>query len=146
MLSHSILAAALLLASDVLATPETVVWFAQAGTAFTDSLMIGNGRLGASVWGGTSSDNIALNEDTLWSGGPYNPIHPGAHATLLTARAQINAQNWTNAEATINANVLGNPSSKHYSYVHIAVSLLFMPTEIHIYFTQRLWAQMHCLS
>jgi hypothetical protein len=44
--SHFILAAALLLASDVLATPETVVWFAQAGTAFTDSLMIGNGRLG----------------------------------------------------------------------------------------------------
>ncbi|KAJ7798994.1 glycosyl hydrolase family 65, N-terminal domain-containing protein [Mycena olivaceomarginata] len=109
--SHFILAAALL-ASDVLATPETVVWFAQAGTAFTDSLMIGNGRLGASVWGGTSSDNIALNEDTLWSGGPYNPIHPGAHAALLTARAQINAQNWTDAEATINANVLGNPSSQ----------------------------------
>lgn len=39
-----------------------------------ESLILGNGRIGASVYGGTKTEKIALNEDTLWSGYPTNTL------------------------------------------------------------------------
>ncbi|MGC8989332.1 MAG: glycoside hydrolase N-terminal domain-containing protein, partial [Verrucomicrobiia bacterium] len=47
------------------------IWFARPATNWErEALPIGNGRLGAMVFGGTARERIQLNEDTLWSGGP----------------------------------------------------------------------------
>ena len=48
------------------------IWFDTPATAFTQSLPLGNGRLGAMLFGGVAEDRIILNEGTLWSGGPQN--------------------------------------------------------------------------
>jgi hypothetical protein len=42
------------------------------------ALPIGNGRLGAMVFGGVPAERLQLNEDTFWSGGPYDPVHDDA--------------------------------------------------------------------
>lgn len=44
--------------------------FTSPARGWHESLVLGNGRIGASVYGGTSVEQIALNEDTLWSGYP----------------------------------------------------------------------------
>lgn len=50
--------------------PELEIWFKQAAEEWMQSVPIGNGRLGAMVFGGTSAERIALNEITLWAGQP----------------------------------------------------------------------------
>lgn len=46
------------------------LWYEQPATRWTEALPLGNGRLGAMVFGGTRQERIALNDDTLWSGAP----------------------------------------------------------------------------
>jgi alpha-L-fucosidase 2 len=51
----------------------------QAGTAeWVRALPIGNGRLGAMIFGGIVHERLQLNEDTLWAGRPYDPVNPEA--------------------------------------------------------------------
>lgn len=49
---------------------------------FTQSLPLGNGRLGAMVFGGTATERIVLNEISMWSGGTEDPNRPDAHRYL----------------------------------------------------------------
>ena len=51
-----------------------------------EALPLGNGRLGAMVYGGIASDTIQINEDTFWSGSPYNNYNPNAKAHLQEIR------------------------------------------------------------
>jgi alpha-L-fucosidase 2 len=59
-------------------------------STWTEALPIGNGRLGAMVFGNVADELIQLNEATLWSGGPVaTNINPGAFAKLAPARAAL---------------------------------------------------------
>ena len=49
------------------------LWFDEPATYFEESLVLGNGKMGASVFGGVESDQIYLNDATLWSGEPVDP-------------------------------------------------------------------------
>src|SRR5690606_20417588 len=51
---------------------ELKLWYRQPATEWTEALPVGNGRLGAMIFGGTGEALIQLNEATLWSGGPVN--------------------------------------------------------------------------
>src|SRR5271163_1548988 len=46
------------------------LWYPRAAAVWTEALPVGNGRLGAMVFGGIETERLALNEDTLWSGSP----------------------------------------------------------------------------
>lgn len=48
------------------------LWYEQPAKSWNEALPIGNGRLGAMVYGNTDIEKIPLNEDTLWSGHPVN--------------------------------------------------------------------------
>ena len=57
---------------------------------WTEALPIGNGRLGAMIFGGVHEDLIQLNEASLWSGGPVDDnVNPKAHEFLAPARAAL---------------------------------------------------------
>ncbi len=62
------------------------LWYRQPAVKWTDALPVGNGRLGAMVFGGTAKERIQFNEDTLWTGEPHNYAHPGAYKYLGTLR------------------------------------------------------------
>ena len=49
-----------------------------AGAEWVRALPVGNGRLGAMVFGGVVHERLQLNEDTLWAGRPYDPVNPEA--------------------------------------------------------------------
>src|SRR5665213_1745830 len=60
---------------------------ATAATAeWVKALPVGNGRLGAMVFGGVVNERLQLNEDTLYAGGPYDPVNPAAHDALPEVR------------------------------------------------------------
>jgi hypothetical protein len=52
------------------ADPATALWFATPATKFEQSLPLGNGRMGAMIFGGVDEERIVLNESSLWSGSP----------------------------------------------------------------------------
>ena len=71
------------------AAPETTIWLAHPAKNFTESSPLGNGRLGAMMFGGTDQEWLQLNEDTLWGGGPYDQNNPEALAALPEARRLV---------------------------------------------------------
>ena len=65
---------------------RAMLWYGQPASVWTEALPIGNGRLGAMVFGGTGHERLQLNEDTLWSGAPYDPVNADAKAALPEVR------------------------------------------------------------
>ncbi|MDB4920095.1 glycoside hydrolase family 95 protein [Mucilaginibacter sp.] len=66
------------------------LWYKKPAKVWTDALPIGNGRLGAMVFGGVKRELIQLNEATLWTGGPVRTnVNPDAYANLLLAREAL---------------------------------------------------------
>src|ERR1700753_987514 len=63
-----------------------VLWYAQPAVKWTEALPIGNGRLGAMVFGGTTEERIQVNEDTLWTGHPHDYVRAGASNALAQIR------------------------------------------------------------
>ena len=62
------------------------LWYRQPAERWTEALPVGNGRLGAMVFGGIAQDRVQFNEDTVWVGQPHDYSRPGAHEHLATLR------------------------------------------------------------
>lgn len=62
------------------------LWYDEPAEEWTEALPIGNGRLGAMVFGKTDTERIQFNEDTLWTGGPHDYTHEGAKDHLPEIR------------------------------------------------------------
>ena len=76
------------------------LWYNKPATEWTDALPLGNGRVGAMVFGGTATERFALNEDTLWSGVADNPgNNPAALAALPEVRRAAIEGRYDDAQA-----------------------------------------------
>ncbi|WP_406457308.1 glycoside hydrolase family 95 protein [Streptomyces sp. NBC_01622] len=74
-----------------------------------EALPVGNGRLGAMVFGGVRTERLQLNEDTLWAGGPYDPANAEALRALPRIRELVFTGQWQRAQDLIDASCLGDP-------------------------------------
>src|SRR4051812_36686106 len=80
----------------LLAQNDLKLWYSKPAAAWTEALPIGNGRLGAMVFGNTTDELIQLNESSLWSGGPYNDT-PNTNASKylpLVREALLKEENY----------------------------------------------------
>jgi alpha-L-fucosidase 2 len=62
--------------------PSLVLWYDKPANQWTEALPVGNGRLGAMIYGGIEQETIQFNEETLWSGQPHDYANAGAHKFL----------------------------------------------------------------
>ena len=62
------------------------LWYEHAASVWEEALPIGNGRLGAMIFGGPAVDRIQFNEETLWAGSPHDYSHEGAYDHLSRIR------------------------------------------------------------
>jgi alpha-L-fucosidase 2 len=62
--------------------PSQTLWYNQPAKQWTEALPLGNGRLGAMVYGRTENEMIQFNEETLWTGQPHDYAHKGAYNYL----------------------------------------------------------------
>jgi alpha-L-fucosidase 2 len=75
------------------------LWYTAPATTWTEALPIGNGRLGAMVFGRAEEELISLNESSLWSGGPANlNPNPNAASYLPQIRAALFQEDYKKAE------------------------------------------------
>lgn len=65
------------------------LWYQQPAKTWVEALSVGNSSMGAMVYGGTSREELQLNEETLWGGGPYRNDNPKALESLAEVRNLI---------------------------------------------------------
>jgi alpha-L-fucosidase 2 len=85
------------------------LWFDEPAESWDHALPVGNGRLGAMVFGGIGRERIQLNEETLWSGGPYDPVVKGAHHALPRIREYLFAGDFVRAHDLFGRAMMGVP-------------------------------------
>jgi alpha-L-fucosidase 2 len=107
-------------------TNALTLWYDRPAQEWVEALPVGNGRLGAMVFGGIASERLQLNEDSFFSGGPYDTNNPEAHGALARVRELIFAGDYAAAEALANAKMLGTPKSQ-MSYQPIGDLTLTFP-------------------
>ncbi len=69
--------------------PATLMWYETPAKEWKEALPVGNGRLGAMVFGKYGQEQIQLNEETYWSGGPYSTVVKGGAAILPEIQKSI---------------------------------------------------------
>lgn len=89
--------------------PANTLWYEAPASAWTEALPVGNGRIGAMVFGGVARERLQLNEDTLWAGGPYDPVNPKAKEALPALRQMLFDGKYVEAEWFANAHVMATP-------------------------------------
>ncbi|WP_187262439.1 glycoside hydrolase family 95 protein [Pontibacter beigongshangensis] len=62
------------------------LWYEQSATNWNEALPVGNGRIGAMVFGGTAKEQLQLNEETVWAGEPGNNVIPAFYSELPQIR------------------------------------------------------------
>jgi alpha-L-fucosidase 2 len=88
---------------------QLVLWYPRPAREWVEALPVGNGRLGAMVFGGTAAERIQFNESTVWSGAPHDYSHPGASEVLDSLRALLFAGKQREADALASARVMSLP-------------------------------------
>jgi alpha-L-fucosidase 2 len=80
-----------------------------ANQEWVRALPVGNGRLGAMVFGGVVHERLQLNEDTLWAGRPYDPVNPEARAALPEVRRLLTDGRYREAASLVSEKVMAKP-------------------------------------
>ena len=88
------------------------LWYTKPAAEWTDALPVGNGRLGAMVFGRTNDELISLNEDTLYKGEPHDYSQEGAVDHLDDIRKFLFAGDRNKAEALANKKFMSKPYSQ----------------------------------
>ncbi len=81
---------------------STTIWFDRPAKNFTQSFPLGNGRLGFMVFGGVNKDRIILNEESMWSGSPFDNNRKDAYKKLPEIRKLLLAGRNAEAEQLVN--------------------------------------------
>ena len=97
------------------------LWYRQPAGCHEEAMPIGNGSLGALVFGGVNREELALNEDSLWSGYPRDKNRPEAAGYLNDARNLIWEGRVVEAEKLIQDHMLGE-----YTEAYMPLGQLFL--------------------
>ncbi len=98
--------------SNAQKSQDMVLWYRQPGIQWTQGMPIGNGMIGAMVFGGVSQERIALNETSFWSGRPHNYDDPNAGKYFGQIRDLVFAEKFQEAEKLANEHFWGIPNSQ----------------------------------
>ena len=90
------------------------LWYDKPASIWLEALPIGNGRLGGMIYGGPQTDEIQLNEDSFWSGGPHNNNSSTSAKYLEQVRNLIFSGKEQDAENLINQQFIKGPHGMKY--------------------------------
>ena len=91
------------------ATHNNTLWYNRPAKVWEEALPIGNGRLGAMVFGNPFHETIQLNEESLWSGAPINSNNPAAREHLDKIRELVLDHNYVEANNLVARYMVGTP-------------------------------------
>jgi len=88
------------------------LWYRQPASKWLEAMPIGNGLMGAMIFGGTHEERIALNESSFWSGRPHDYNNPEAIKYFPQIRDLVFAGKFQEAEKMADAHFFGVPSAQ----------------------------------
>ena len=89
--------------------PSALLWYAAPAQKWDETLPVGNGRLGAMVFGKNGEERIQLNEETYWSGGPYSTVVKGGYKVLPEIQKLVFEEKYLAAHNLFGRNLMGYP-------------------------------------
>lgn len=89
--------------------PATLSWYDTPAKKWDDALPVGNGRLGAIVFGKYGEERIQLNEETYWSGGPYSTVVKGGYKVLPEIQRLVFNEKYLDAHNLFGRHLMGYP-------------------------------------
>ncbi len=94
---------------------DELLWYTKEADDFNHALPVGNGRMGAMLFGGASKEIIKLNEDSVYSGGKRNRINPRAYEGMQEIRQLLQEEKIEEAEKIAFQKMQGvTPNARHY--------------------------------
>ena len=96
------------------AGPNEVLWYDAPATVWLEALPLGNSNMGAMVFGGVQKEEIQLNEETFWSGGPHNNNSPRSLARLDEVRQLIFDGKEAEAKTIIDKDFVVGPHGQRF--------------------------------
>ncbi|MFD1769221.1 glycoside hydrolase family 95 protein [Sphingobacterium suaedae] len=113
--------------SICLAQTDLTLRYDRPASNWNEALPLGNGRLGAMLYGGTETEQLQLNEETLWAGEPGNNVPEGKSADITRARTLLFAGNYAEAQALmLEAFPRKVPDSSNYGMPYQTMGNLWM--------------------
>jgi alpha-L-fucosidase 2 len=84
------------------------IWFNKPADSWNDALPVGNGRLGAMIFGGIEKEHLQLNEESVWTGKPRWDANPDALKSLPKVRKLLFEGKYTEAEKLALSGIMGS--------------------------------------
>lgn len=103
-LKKFLMALVYMVCSLTVSADELKLWYSRPATVWTEALPLGNSRLGVMVYGGTDDEELQLNEETMWGGGPYRNDNPKALKALPQIRQLVFERRYREAQAMVAQN------------------------------------------
>ncbi|MCB1124877.1 MAG: glycoside hydrolase N-terminal domain-containing protein, partial [Verrucomicrobiae bacterium] len=103
------MSAGLLQAQPEAFDPAATLWYDTGVQDWREAMPMGNGRLGAMYFGGVKEDRLQFNEDTYWTGGPYDSVPKGAYQHLDEVRRLLFADRLVEGHLLFGRHFLGHP-------------------------------------
>ena len=107
---------------------SSLLWYTKAAEKWEEALPVGNGRIGGMVFGGVEEEQIQLNEETYWSGGPYNTTVKGGYKELPKIQQLIFEGKPVEAHKLFGRHLMGYPVEQQ-KYQSVANLHLFFKKE-----------------
>ncbi len=114
-----------------LAADDLKLWYSRPADYWEEALPLGNGHLGAMVYGTVESDTLQLNEDTFWSGSPYENANTRAIRHLAQIRADIDAGRYVEAQQSVLRNIVADRSITGHGMIYESVGRLILSFPSH---------------
>lgn len=89
---------------------QYLLWYRQSARVWEEALPVGNGHLGAMVFGGVSDERIQINDNTLWDGYSLDPNNPEGREALPEVRRLLFEGRNNEAVELATRTMLGRPS------------------------------------
>ena len=112
-----LLAAGIALSLSARAQQGLTLWYNKPAVSWNEALPIGNGRLAGMVFGQPDAEQIQLNEETVWAGGPHNNVNPDAGNVVPQLRKLIYEKKFVEAQALANAKMFSKQNGMPYQTV-----------------------------
>ena len=88
---------------------SNLLWYTTSAANWNEALPIGNGRLGAMVFGGLNDERLQLNEDSVWAGQKMDRVNPAAAQAIPEVRRLLAAGRFAEAEALADKAIISVP-------------------------------------
>lgn len=98
-------------------TADLRLWYNQPAQHWNQALPVGNGRLGAMIFGQPQREQLQLNEDTVWAGGPNNNVNPAAADAIEKVSALILTGRYQEAQALADQQIKSTNQGMPYQTV-----------------------------